>query len=105
MCGVMNLNTQKVNTKVSLSNTFQIFIVTIVMDMDIMQQITRNLSLIAIIIKIGECLEIITMQVAEGDFIAMKVEKEGKSYVIDATTLDILQGIVKHLMISAMEEI
>ena len=35
----------------------------------------------------------------------MKVEKEGKLYVIDATTLDILQGIAEHLMISAMEEI
>ena len=45
------------------------------------------------------------MQVIEGDLIAMKVEKEGKLYVIDATTLDILQGIVEHLIISAMEEI
>ena len=45
------------------------------------------------------------MQVAEGDITAMKVEKEGKLYVTDATTLDILQGIVEHLMISAMEEI
>ena len=35
----------------------------------------------------------------------MKAEKEGKSYVTDATTLDILQEITKHLMISAMEEI
>ena len=35
----------------------------------------------------------------------MKVEKEGKLYVIDATTLEILQGIVEHLMINAMEEI
>ena len=31
--------------------------------------------------------------------------KEGKLHVIDATTLDILQGIVEHMMISAMEEI
>ena len=45
------------------------------------------------------------MQVAEEDLIAMKVEKEGKLYVTDATTLDILQGIAKHLMISAMEGI
>ncbi len=36
MLGMMNLNTLKVSTKVSLSNTFQIFIVTIFMDMDIM---------------------------------------------------------------------
>ena len=34
--GVMNLNTLKVSTQVSLSNIFQIFIVAIVMDMDIM---------------------------------------------------------------------
>ena len=45
------------------------------------------------------------MQVAEGDLTSMKVEKEGKLYVTNATTLDILQGIVEHLMISAMEEI
>ena len=37
MRGVMNLNTLKVSAKVHLSNTFQIFIETIVMDMDIMQ--------------------------------------------------------------------
>ena len=35
----------------------------------------------------------------------MKVEKEGKLYITDATTLDILQRIVEHLMISAIEEI
>ena len=35
----------------------------------------------------------------------MKAEKEGKSYVIDAITFDTLQGIVEHLMISAMAEI
>ena len=35
----------------------------------------------------------------------MKSEKEDKLYVTDATTLDILQEIVEHLMISAMEEI
>ena len=35
----------------------------------------------------------------------MKEKKEGKSYVTDATTLDKLQGIAEHLMISAMEEI
>ena len=45
------------------------------------------------------------MQVDEGDLIAMKVEKEGKSYVTDAITLDTLQEIAKHLMISEMEEI
>ena len=35
----------------------------------------------------------------------MKAGKEDKSYVIDAITLDTLQEIAKHLMISAMEEI
>ena len=33
----------------------------------------------------------------------MKAKREDKSYVIDAITLDTLQGIVEHLMISAME--
>ena len=45
------------------------------------------------------------MQVTEGNLTVMKVEKKGKLYVIDVTTLDILQGITKNLMISAMEEI
>ena len=35
----------------------------------------------------------------------MKVGKEDKSYVIDVITLDTLQEIVEHLMISAMEKI
>ena len=35
----------------------------------------------------------------------MKVGKEGKLYVTNAITLDILQEIVEHLMISAIEEI
>ena len=35
-----------------------------------------------------ECLGMLTMQVIEEDLIAMKVGKEGKSYVIDAITLD-----------------
>ena len=33
----------------------------------------------------------------------MKAGKEDKSYVTDAITLDTLQGIAEHLMISAME--
>ena len=65
----------------------------------------RNLNLIVIKIQIVEFLEILTMQVTEGDLTAMKVEKECKLYVTDATTLDILQGIVEHLIISVMEEI
>ena len=57
------------------------------------------------IIQKVECLEILTMQETERDLTEMKVEKEGKLYVTNATTLEILQGIVEHLMISAMEEI
>ena len=41
----------------------------------------------------------------EEDLIAMKVEKEEKLFVIDATILDILWGIAEHLIISAIEEI
>ena len=55
--------------------------------------------------QIVECLGILTMQVIEGDLTPMKARKESKSYVIDATTLDILQDIVEKMMISAMEEI
>ena len=35
----------------------------------------------------------------------MKVEKEDKLFVIDATILDTLQGIIQHWIISVMEEI
>ena len=41
------------------------------------------------------------MQVIE-DLIAMKVGKEDKSYVTDVITLETLQQIIEHLMISAM---
>ena len=53
--------------------------------------------------QIVECLGILTMQVIEEDLMAMRAGKEDKSYVTYVITLDTLQEIVEHLMISAME--
>lgn len=103
MPGVMNLNTLKTIAKVILSNLFQIFLVIIVMDMDIMQQILRNVYFI-VVMQIVECLATLTMQEIEEDPIEMKVEKEEKLFVTDVTILDTLQRISEHLMTKLMNK-